>query len=156
MVQTRIWDTFGQALGFNAGRPRCRGLGWQGVTVLVLLLRAGSAFGQLEFEREPILYNSTPLNDCVTDLQRRINGRQVTLAHDDKHGYLPALLKEFKIPVSSQMLVFRRPVSSCGGFLRTVRGRCTSATTRTSVGSRTATSWRFPPSIHNKARSSTP
>lgn len=47
-------------------------------------------------------------NEAITRLQTLIDCEQVKLAHDDVLGYLPALLKELKIPVSSQVLVFSK------------------------------------------------
>src|SRR5438477_5195356 len=44
--------------------------------------------------------------NAVTDLQSKIDSGPVKLESDAKHGYLPALLKNFNIPLSSQTLVF--------------------------------------------------
>ena len=60
------------------------------------------------YERDPINYLTAPVNDPVARLAKRLQTGQLKLAHDPKTGYLPALLKELKIPVSSQTLVFSK------------------------------------------------
>lgn len=61
-----------------------------------------------DFDRAPIRYaDSTPAN-VISRLQERMDAGKVKLAFTDDHGYLPAVLKELKIPVSSQMLVFSK------------------------------------------------
>jgi hypothetical protein len=60
------------------------------------------------YERPPIDYlNATP-NDPVARLVTRLESRELKLPYDPKTGYLPALLKELKIPDSSQTLVFSK------------------------------------------------
>ncbi|MDH5760615.1 MAG: hypothetical protein OEZ65_13585 [Gemmatimonadota bacterium] len=48
------------------------------------------------------------LDDPVARLQERIDRGEVFLEFDSAHGYLPALLRELAIPVSSQGLIFSR------------------------------------------------
>jgi len=48
------------------------------------------------------------LDDPVAELAQRIRSGELTLRYDSVHGYLPALLEELEIPVSSQTLVFSR------------------------------------------------
>src|SRR5688572_5827860 len=60
------------------------------------------------YEQEPIRYSAAPVDDPVARLQKRIDGGQVKLQFDDKHGYLSSVLAELKAPVSSQTLVFSR------------------------------------------------
>jgi hypothetical protein len=60
------------------------------------------------YERSPIKYLTTPPRDPVAQLQKRIESGQVRLDYDAKTGYLSALLKSLKIPVSSQVLVFSK------------------------------------------------
>lgn len=71
-----------------------------------LLGRTASA--QVEFEREPILYHERERNDPIARLQKRIDAGETTLEFDPEHGYLPAVLRELKVPESSQMLVFSK------------------------------------------------
>ena len=67
-------------------------------------------FGQLgsPAESEAIAYSKTAPQDAVARLQQQIDAGEVTLAYDEAHGYLPAVLKALHVPVSSQGLVFSR------------------------------------------------
>jgi hypothetical protein len=44
----------------------------------------------------------------VASLQRRLDEGKTTLSYDERHGYLLSVLKELKVPISSQMLVFSK------------------------------------------------
>jgi hypothetical protein len=55
-----------------------------------------------------IAYATTAPADAVANLQREIDGGRVTLEFDAARGYLPAVLRALKIPVSSQGLVFSK------------------------------------------------
>jgi hypothetical protein len=46
--------------------------------------------------------------DPVRSLSQRIQSDRTVLNHDEAHGYLSAILKELKVPVSSQSLVFSK------------------------------------------------
>src|SRR5262249_7080124 len=61
-----------------------------------------------DFDRPPINYSTATPDNLVSRLQKRINAGDVKLEFADEFGYLPSVLKEFKIPVSSQMLVFSK------------------------------------------------
>lgn len=52
--------------------------------------------------------DSTLLQDPVARLQARLNAGELTFAYDSVLGYLPAVLRAFDIPTSSQGLVFSR------------------------------------------------
>jgi hypothetical protein len=67
---------------------------------------SSNAFGQLPFESAPIDYEHALTNDPVARLQQQLACGKVKLNFDAKHGYLPAVMKELGVPVSSQMLVF--------------------------------------------------
>jgi len=54
------------------------------------------------------LYAQATPHDAVTRLQREIDSDQVRLAYDEARGYLPAVLRALRIPVSSQVLVFSK------------------------------------------------
>ena len=56
----------------------------------------------------PILYDSTPVNDLVAQLQKRLDAGEAELRWDEKHGWLPSLLEAFDIPQSSQLMVFSK------------------------------------------------
>src|SRR5688572_20268327 len=60
------------------------------------------------YERPPINYLTAQANDPVARLAKRLESGQLQLSYDPKSGYLPALLSELKIPVSSQTLVFSK------------------------------------------------
>lgn len=90
--------------------------GWVRLGCCVLLVFGVALFGvgggvacaDFPYEQEPINYNTAKTDDCFAKLQKRIESREVTLKFDAQHGYLPALLKELKIPTSSQTLVFSK------------------------------------------------
>lgn len=68
----------------------------------------GEVQAQVEFERPPINYNTAPVHDRIADLQRELAAGTATLEYDQRHGYLPAVLKRLDVPVSSQVLVFSK------------------------------------------------
>ena len=78
-------------------------------SLLAVLLTAAvvQAIGE-EYEREPISYRTTAPKDAIADLQKRLKAGTATLKHEDKFGYLRDLLRELKVPVSSQMLVYSK------------------------------------------------
>jgi hypothetical protein len=59
-------------------------------------------------EHPAIAYSTATPTDPVARLITRIDSGETALAFDPDHGYLPALLRALKIPVSSQGLVFSR------------------------------------------------
>jgi hypothetical protein len=75
------------------------------VTILTLAIAAAS---DAPYEEPPISYNTATPANAITALQQRIDKGEATLAPSDQHGYLDALLRELKIPVSSQALVFSK------------------------------------------------
>ncbi len=56
----------------------------------------------------PVRFHATEVEDAVTRLKERLNSGATRLEFDDLQGYLPALLKELDVPVSSQGLVFSK------------------------------------------------
>ena len=60
------------------------------------------------YEEEPINYSTTEAGGPVVRLQQRLAKGEVKLKYDDEYGYLPALLAELKVPLSSQLLVFSK------------------------------------------------
>jgi hypothetical protein len=66
------------------------------------------ASAQIEFEREPILYETRTPNDRVAKLARELESGDTVLDYDEKFGYLPAVLEALDVPQSSQMLVFSK------------------------------------------------
>ncbi|MEP6668434.1 MAG: hypothetical protein ABJF10_04735 [Chthoniobacter sp.] len=60
------------------------------------------------YDDEVIFYSKATPADPIAELQAKITRGEVKLPYDNEHGYLPALLDYFKIPASSQMLVFSK------------------------------------------------
>jgi hypothetical protein len=79
-----------------------------GLVGLCVLLLGQAPAGAADIEQEPIAYGKAPADNAVSRLQQRIDAGQVRLAFADSFGYLPALLRELRLPVSSQMLVFSK------------------------------------------------
>jgi hypothetical protein len=78
------------------------------IGVAVTSATPASAFADDEFELSPIEYSKTePANEVAT-LQARLDSGKQSLRHDQRQGYLPALLEALKIPAESQMLVFSK------------------------------------------------
>jgi len=61
---------------------------------------------QIEFEAEPVNYNTAQTNDPVVKLQKLLDSGELKLMHDEHYGYLPSVLDALNVPKSSQMLVF--------------------------------------------------
>jgi len=57
---------------------------------------------------EPISYAKKKDENAITRLQEKIRSGDLLLKHDEKFGYLPAVLKALKISTSSQTLVFSK------------------------------------------------
>ncbi len=80
--------------------------------LLVIVIGAGwslSAAAQSgTFEGPVIDYLNAEVNDPVAQLAAKIAAGDQSLAYDDQHGYLPAVLTALDIPVSSQTLVFSK------------------------------------------------
>lgn len=76
----------------------------------VLLLSAGvpNVRADLPYEQEPINYSKTAPNDPVARLQKALDAGSIKLDYDEHFGYLPAVLKQLNVPVSSQSLVFSK------------------------------------------------
>lgn len=77
-----------------------------GLYILSLFAVSG-LFGAGFYERLPIDYENGATDNEIEELQKKIDGGLV-LAYDEKHGYLKAILKELKIPISTQVLVFSK------------------------------------------------
>ena len=79
-----------------------------GLLLTTICVAQDIAVAQLDFEREPINYSDTEPTDRVFQLGQQLAQGEVTLSWDAKYSYLPSLLKELDIPVSSQTLVFSK------------------------------------------------
>ena len=82
------------------------------IALAVFLIAAGGAGVLAQYtsaaEHSAIAYSKSAPTDAVARLQASIERGETTLAFDDEHGYLPALLRALDVPVSSQSLVFSR------------------------------------------------
>jgi hypothetical protein len=81
----------------------------RGLAALAVLIAAvvSSAVAE-EYDREPINYSRSEPENPVSRLVGNMHSGKVRLPHDPTFGYLPALLRELNIPVSSQTLVFSK------------------------------------------------
>src|SRR5947207_470667 len=61
-----------------------------------------------EFEGPPINYATAPADNVVSRLQQRLDAGRVKLTREDHFGYLRSVLKELRVPESSQTLVFSK------------------------------------------------
>lgn len=77
---------------------------------MVLLPAAGLSFVHHVQDRNGDIpgYTNTSPHDAITRLQEQIDKGLVTLPYDNRLGYLPAVLKQLRIPTSSQALVFSK------------------------------------------------
>lgn len=78
---------------------------------VAIVLSASFSFAQLEFEKEPISYESSTPTEKVQKLKERLERGDLTLAYDKQHGFLKAVLEELEVPKSSQLLVFSKTSS---------------------------------------------
>jgi hypothetical protein len=74
--------------------------------VRALEMEDSSFFG--EIEQPPISYTSTPVDDPIARLQKRLAAGELKLTYDEHHGYLPSMLAALKVDASSQVLVFSK------------------------------------------------
>lgn len=79
-----------------------------GILALATLCSLPVAEARSPFDAAPIRYSTAEVDDPVFRLRRRLERGETQLAHDPKRGYLESLLRELKIPVSSQGLVFSK------------------------------------------------
>jgi hypothetical protein len=87
---------FAAALLFCLSSAVCLASDFQGATHL------------MPIDEDTLNYAKSVPNSAVSKLQKRINSGELKLQWDNKCGYLPALLQELNVPVSSQMLVFSK------------------------------------------------
>ena len=90
------------------GRGATQLFGCWVLVVLWAMFTASTASAQLDFESEPINYNTAPTSDRVEQLKSLLETSDISLDYDDKYGYLQAILEALDVPVSSQMLVFSK------------------------------------------------
>lgn len=73
-----------------------------GIFVVPVVARAA------DIDQEPINYSKAKTENAVTRLQERIKSGEVKLSFEEDRGYARSLLKELKVPISSQVLVFSK------------------------------------------------
>jgi hypothetical protein len=80
------------------------------LSVLLLPALALTALAQYRnlSEHPSIAYSHAVPRDAVAQLQHALDADETSLAFDAERGYLPALLRALRVPVSSQGLVFSR------------------------------------------------
>ncbi|HUY31939.1 MAG TPA: hypothetical protein VMV69_04100 [Pirellulales bacterium] len=78
------------------------------LTLAIASLGSARARAELPFESAPIHYLTFPLDDPVARLNAKLERGEVTLNYDEARGYLPAVLEQLHVPVSSQVLVFSK------------------------------------------------
>ena len=80
-----------------------------GGLVLIAGLRAQERLTPSALREHPqIAYSATRARDAVARLNDRLASGDVRLAHNDRHGYLEAVLAALDVPVDSQLLVFSK------------------------------------------------
>ena len=79
---------------------------WRTVTVHGQVAVKNQGF--IPYSDAPINYRGQDLDDPVARLEKRLEAGTAHLEWNDKGGYLQSLLRELKIPVSSQTLVFSK------------------------------------------------
>jgi hypothetical protein len=79
-----------------------------GLLVAALPAAVIGAFGGATYQEEPINYLTTPADDPIARLQKKLAAGQAKLVYDSRHGYLRSLLQQLKVPSSSQLLVFSK------------------------------------------------
>ena len=67
-----------------------------------------SLYSQIAFDYPPLNYSTAPLKNDIEQLRLKLESGETKLTFDDKHGYLPDILKNLGVPTSSQVLVFSK------------------------------------------------
>ena len=69
---------------------------------------AAIAWADIDLAAPPIRYFDTAPDDAVSELQGRLDAGETSLRFEPHFGYLQAVLRELKVPVASQALVFSK------------------------------------------------
>ena len=78
------------------------------VLVLIALAALARTAAAQDFEHEPINYATATPDNCVSQLQAKLDSGQAALTYDPQVGYLKSVLDSLNVPVSSQTLVFSK------------------------------------------------
>ena len=76
--------------------------------LMLLILFTSPLMANKLYETELIDYENRQANNVIEKLAEDLKLGRKSLAHDAKFGYLKSILKELKIPISSQSLVFSK------------------------------------------------
>jgi hypothetical protein len=79
----------------------------RGFVACAVILAMSSAADD-RFEEAPILYSETGATNPISRLQADLDSGDITFEHDERFGYLKAVLDYLGIPVESQVLVFSK------------------------------------------------
>ena len=72
------------------------------------VLHMGGIALAADYDGAPIHYESAQEDNVLFSLAKRLEENPGLLQYDKKMGYLPAMLKEMNVPVSSQLLVYSK------------------------------------------------
>jgi len=78
------------------------------ISLLFLIGLQVSISAQVAFDYPPLNYSTAPLKNDIELLKQKLESGKTKISFDKKHGYLPSILKELKIPETSQVLVFSK------------------------------------------------
>lgn len=73
---------------------------------LICVMILDNLLAGVNYEEAPINYRKTKPNNVISNLQSQIDRGEIALKFDPQFGYLPALLAQLKVPISSQVMPF--------------------------------------------------
>lgn len=76
--------------------------------VIAVSIAAGVASAADDFEGPPIHYSEAVPRNLVSELQAKLDAGDAALEFKEPTGWLESLLRELKVPISSQTLVFSK------------------------------------------------
>jgi hypothetical protein len=76
--------------------------------LIAILLSAAVARAEDAYDEPPISYTQSQPHDPVQQLKQRIKSGQAKLDYSPAHGFLESVLRDLKVPISSQTLVFSK------------------------------------------------
>jgi hypothetical protein len=76
--------------------------------LLLGIAASSTVMAGVNYEEAPIHYSNSEPSNRITDLQQKLKAGAARLAFQEVEGYVPSLLKELDIPISSQVLVFSK------------------------------------------------
>src|SRR5262245_10262510 len=79
-----------------------------GASLAVLAVAGLSSSYLVPLDHGALQYETRPVDDPITRLQKGIASGEVKLEFDSERGYLASVLKALKVPLESQVLVFSK------------------------------------------------